>query len=110
MPCPGYGRPVVTILRTTPTSPARTCSTPPSRPPVLRGLAGAATSHAIWSGNSPHKKIAGTAPEWYIMPGSTKPMRRADPSGRRCHWILEIHLIDPLRRFGGFYEQLLDLG
>jgi Xaa-Pro aminopeptidase len=61
-------------------------------------------------GEFPHKKIAGTATEWYIMPGSTKPMRRADPRGRRCHWILEIHLIDPMRRFGGFYEQLLDLG
>jgi Xaa-Pro dipeptidase len=60
-------------------------------------------------GEFPHKKIAGTAAEWYIMPGSNKPMRRTDPSGRRCHWILEIHLIDPLRRFGGFYEQLLDL-
>jgi Xaa-Pro dipeptidase len=36
-------------------------------------------------------------------------MRRTDPSGRPCHWILEIHLIDPQRRFGGFYEQLLDL-
>jgi Xaa-Pro dipeptidase len=60
-------------------------------------------------GEFPHKKIAGTDTEWYIMPGSIKPMRRTDPSGRRCHWILEIHLIDPLRRFGGFYEQLLDL-
>ena len=60
-------------------------------------------------GEFPHKKIAGTATEWYIMPGSTKPMRRTDPSGRRCHWILEIHLIDTARRFGGFYEQLLDL-
>ena len=60
-------------------------------------------------GEFPHKKIAGTDTEWYIMPGSNKPMRRTDPSGRRCHWILEIHLIDPLRRFGGFYEQLLDL-
>jgi Xaa-Pro dipeptidase len=60
-------------------------------------------------GEFPHKKIAGTATEWYIMPGSNKPMRRTDPSGRRCHWILEIHLIDPQRRFGGFYEQLLDL-
>jgi hypothetical protein len=60
-------------------------------------------------GEFPHKKIAGTATEWYIMPGSTKPMRRSDPSGRRCHWILEIHLIDTARRFGGFYEQLLDL-
>jgi Xaa-Pro dipeptidase len=60
-------------------------------------------------GEFPHKKIAGTDTEWYIMPGSNKPMRRADPSGRRCHWILEIHLIDTLRGFGGFYEQLLDL-
>ncbi len=60
-------------------------------------------------GEFPHKKIAGTGTEWYITPGSIKPMRRTDPKGRRCHWILEIHLIDPQRRFGGFYEQLLDL-
>jgi Xaa-Pro dipeptidase len=60
-------------------------------------------------GEFPHKKIAGTGVEWYIMPGSEKPMRRTDPSGRLCHWILEIHLISRGRRFGGFYEQLLDL-
>lgn len=60
-------------------------------------------------GEFPHRKIAGTGVEWYIMPGSDKPMRRTDPSGRRCHWILEIHLISRGRRFGGFYEQLLDL-
>jgi Xaa-Pro aminopeptidase len=60
-------------------------------------------------GEFPHKKIAGTGVEWYIMPGSDKPMRRTDPSGRRCHWILEIHLISRGRPFGGFYEQLLDL-
>ncbi|MGH3265387.1 MAG: hypothetical protein ACRDNS_25725 [Trebonia sp.] len=24
-------------------------------------------------------------------------------------WILEVHLVDPTRRFGGFYEELLDL-
>jgi hypothetical protein len=33
-----------------------------------------------------------------------------DKAGRRCHWILEMHLTDPARGFGGFYEQLLDLG
>jgi len=60
-------------------------------------------------GEFPHKKIAGTAVEWYITPGSEKLMRRKDPSGRLCHWILEIHLVDRVRRFGGFYEQLLDL-
>jgi len=60
-------------------------------------------------GEFPHKKIAGTGVEWYIMPGSDKPMRRMDPSGRLCHWILEIHLVDRVGGFGGFYEQLLDL-
>ncbi|UMB68957.1 M24 family metallopeptidase [Mycobacterium paraterrae] len=61
-------------------------------------------------GEFPHKTIPGTKTEWYVMPGSTKPMRRLDPSGRQCHWILEIHLIDPQHRFGGFYEKLLDIG
>jgi Xaa-Pro dipeptidase len=61
-------------------------------------------------GEFPHKKIVGTGVEWYITPGSTKPMRRLDPQGRVCHWILEVHLTDPARRIGGFYEQLLDLG
>jgi Xaa-Pro dipeptidase len=60
-------------------------------------------------GEFPHRKIAGPGVEWYIMPGSKKPMRRTDPRGRRCHWILEIHLVDRARGFGGFYEQLLDL-
>jgi Xaa-Pro dipeptidase len=60
-------------------------------------------------GEFPHKKIAGPGVEWYIMPGSDKPMRRNDPSGRLCHWILEIHLVDRGHGFGGFYEQLLDL-
>ena len=60
-------------------------------------------------GEFPHRKIAGPGVRWYIMPGSDKPMRRTDPTGRRCHWILEIHLVDRARGFGGFYEQLLDL-
>jgi Xaa-Pro aminopeptidase len=60
-------------------------------------------------GEFSHKKIAGPGVEWYIMPGSDKPMRRRDPTGRLCHWILEIHLVDRVRGFGGFYEQLLDL-
>jgi hypothetical protein len=36
-------------------------------------------------------------------------MRRLDPLGRRCHWILEVHLVDRERAIGGFFEQLLDL-
>jgi Xaa-Pro aminopeptidase len=61
-------------------------------------------------GEFPHEKIDGEDIESYIAPGNTTVMRGHDKSGRRCHWILEIHLTDTARRFGGFYEQLLDLG
>jgi hypothetical protein len=61
-------------------------------------------------GEFPHEKIAGDEIGSYIAPGSDQPMRRLDRTGRRCHWILEIHLVDRERQFGGFYEELLDLG
>jgi Metallopeptidase family M24 len=61
-------------------------------------------------GEFPHETIDGARIESYIAPGNTTPMRRRDKAGRVCHWILEIHLTDPARGFGGFYEQLLDLG
>jgi hypothetical protein len=46
----------------------------------------------------------------YIALGNTTAMRGKDRAGRVCHWILEIHLVDPGGTFGGFYEQLLDIG
>jgi Xaa-Pro aminopeptidase len=61
-------------------------------------------------GEFPHEKIDGADVESYIAQGNNTPMRRQDRRGRACHWILEIHLVDPARGFGGFYEQLLDLG
>jgi Xaa-Pro aminopeptidase len=61
-------------------------------------------------GEFPHEKIAGDEIESYIAPGSDQPMRRRDRSGRVCHWILEIHLVDRELQIGGFQEQLLDLG
>jgi Xaa-Pro aminopeptidase len=61
-------------------------------------------------GEFPHEKIDGADIESYITPENTTLMRRHDQAGRQCHWILEIHLTDPGRGFGGFYEQLLDLG
>ncbi|GAA4176305.1 M24 family metallopeptidase [Phytohabitans flavus] len=60
-------------------------------------------------GEFPHERINGDEIEYYITHGSTQPMRRADRAGQACHWILEIHLIDRDRGFGGFFEQLLDL-
>ncbi|MEB3069733.1 M24 family metallopeptidase [[Mycobacterium] vasticus] len=61
-------------------------------------------------GEFPHKKISGDDARFYVAPGSDEPMRRTDPTGRICHWILEVHLVNRARGFGGFYEQLLDLG
>ncbi|MFG2533024.1 M24 family metallopeptidase [Streptomyces sp. NPDC048516] len=61
-------------------------------------------------GEFPHEKIDGADTESYITPANDTPMRRIDRAGRRCHWILEVHLIDTEREIGGFYEQLLDLG
>ena len=60
-------------------------------------------------GEFPHEWIDGEKIESYITEGSTHLMRRTDPSGRECHWILEIHLVDRERRIGGFFEQLLTL-
>jgi Xaa-Pro aminopeptidase len=61
-------------------------------------------------GEFPHERIDGAEIESYIAPGSDRPMRRTDRSGRVCHWILEIHLVDRARGFGGFHEELLDIG
>ena len=61
-------------------------------------------------GEFPHEEIDGADIESYITPDNGTPMRRHDKAGRVCHWILEIHLTDADRGFGGFYEQLLDLG
>ena len=60
-------------------------------------------------GEFPHERIAGDELESYITPANVHPMRRTDAAGRDCHWILEVHLVDRQRGFGGFYEQLLDI-
>lgn len=60
-------------------------------------------------GEFPHEKIDGADIESYIAPGNDTPLRRPDRAGRVCHWILEVHLIDQERGFGGFCEELLDL-
>ncbi|MFJ8043242.1 M24 family metallopeptidase [Kitasatospora sp. NPDC096147] len=61
-------------------------------------------------GEFPHERIDAAEIESYIAPGNTTAMHRTDRAGRRCHWILEVHLVDAERGFGGFHEQLLDLG
>jgi Xaa-Pro aminopeptidase len=68
---------------------------------------GSIAGHLV--GEFPHEKIKGDETESYIAPGSDQPMRRHDHLGRLCHWILEVHLIESGRQFGGFFEELLDL-
>ena len=60
-------------------------------------------------GEFPHEKIDGQELRSYLAPGNDEPLRRNDSRGRACHWILEVHLVDRGRGFGGFHEQLLEL-
>lgn len=81
---------------------------------VARLAAGAGWELGGWHaghlvGEFPHEKIDGADTESYIAPANDTPLRRTDKAGGACHWILEIHLVDPARRFGGFYEELLTL-
>jgi Xaa-Pro dipeptidase len=71
---------------------------------------GHGTTHAgHLVGEFPHEKINGDDIDCYITDGSVGPMRRPDAQGKPCHWILEVHLTDTERAFGGFFEQLLDI-
>jgi Xaa-Pro aminopeptidase len=42
-----------------------------------------------------------------IAPNNPAAMNNLDGLGRPRYWILEIHLVEPGGRFGGFYERLL---
>jgi Xaa-Pro dipeptidase len=54
-----------------------------------------------------HAQIPGDKDLTRIHPRNPVPMRDPDSLGRERHWILEIHLVDPTRSYGGFYERLL---
>ena len=58
----------------------------------------------------PHEKIAEDKISLYVHPENKLRMRTPDASGRKRHWILEIHFIDRVREIGGFYEELLTVG
>ena len=44
-----------------------------------------------------------------IRPDNIYPMNDPDEEGRARYWVLEIHLLDPTGRYGGFYEELLTI-
>lgn len=58
-------------------------------------------------GSFPHERIPNDKITLYITKVSNEQMSRLDATGRRRHWILEVHLVDRARQIGGFDEQLL---
>jgi Xaa-Pro aminopeptidase len=59
-------------------------------------------------GEFPHaQRVPGDRAQHRIASGNDKRMRDPDDNGDERHWILEIHLVDRQRTFGGFYERLL---
>jgi Xaa-Pro aminopeptidase len=54
-----------------------------------------------------HAWLPGDMEHSLIGPGNPTRLSDPDVEGRERHWILEIHLVDPARTFGGFYERLL---
>lgn len=67
---------------------------------------GAATAgHPI--GHFPHENPVRDSCALTIESGNPLRLRQPDADGQVRHWILEIHLIDRARQFGGFLEELL---
>ncbi|MFD3265844.1 M24 family metallopeptidase [Phenylobacterium ferrooxidans] len=58
-------------------------------------------------GEFPHTAFPGERSVSLVAPGNDTPMRDPDADGRERYWILEVHLVEPQGRFGGFTEELL---
>ncbi|ETS81495.1 hypothetical protein PFICI_06497 [Pestalotiopsis fici W106-1] len=58
-------------------------------------------------GNFPHERIPRDKISLYITPGNNESLNTVGKDGNKRHWILEIHLRDTARGFGGFFEQIL---
>jgi len=58
----------------------------------------------------PHERIEGDKISLYVHPKNHLRMQTPDASGRKRHWIFEIHFVDRAREIGGFYEELLTIG
>jgi Xaa-Pro dipeptidase len=67
---------------------------------------GASTAgHLI--GHFPHERAPTQPRRFSIRHGNGQLLREPDASGAPRHWILEIHFVDRVHRFGGFLEELL---
>ncbi len=66
---------------------------------------GAIAGHLV--GEFPHARIPGEKDLYRISPDNPTRMRDPDALGQTKYWILEVHLVDRDRTFGGFYERIL---
>ena len=66
---------------------------------------GAIAGHIV--GEFPHARIPGDKDLYRISPANPDRMRDPDALGQTKNWIIEVHLVDRARTFGGFYERLL---
>lgn len=67
----------------------------------------ASAGHLV--GEFSHIAIYGKLPSYTIYPENHEAMNTPTPDGKDKYWILEIHLVDKQGRYGGFYEDLLNL-
>ncbi len=58
-------------------------------------------------GEFPHSALPGSREASVIWPKNDVRMRDPDADGRTRYWILEVHLVEPGGRWGGFCERLL---
>jgi len=66
---------------------------------------GAIAGHIV--GEFPHALLPGDKDHYRISSANTEPMRSPDALGQARFWILEVHLVDRTRSWGGFYERIL---
>ncbi len=66
---------------------------------------GAIAGHIV--GEFPHAHIPGDKDLYRISPANPVRLRDPDAVGNTRHWIIEVHLVDRTRNWGGFYERLL---
>ncbi len=66
---------------------------------------GAIAGHIV--GKFPHAHIPGDKDLYRISPANPGRLRDPDALGQTRYWIIEVHLVDRTRSFGGFYERLL---
>lgn len=66
---------------------------------------GAIAGHIV--GAFPHALIPGNKDLYRISPANLGRLRDPDAAGNPRHWIIEVHLVDRTRSWGGFYERVL---